>query len=71
MALVDEESPLGSRSELALFDVPPTQVAVVRGFVEEVQLAIRAQAMGLGNFVFHLMLICLIFVIIMYIYNLR
>lgn len=38
MSLVDHNSLASSKSELSLFTVPPTQVAVDRGFWEEIQL---------------------------------
>ena len=50
MFLVDHYSSLGSKTELALFSVPPTQVAVERGFNDEIQLANSCNSEGPWEF---------------------
>ena len=50
MSLVDHYSIIGSKTELALFSVPPTQVAVERGFNDEIQLANSCNSEGPWEF---------------------
>ena len=50
MSLVDHYSTIGSKTELALFSVPPTQVEVERGFNDEIQLANSCNSEGPWEF---------------------
>ncbi len=50
MALVDHKSSLSTKTELALFSVPSTQVAVERGFNDEIHLSNSCNSEGPWEF---------------------